>query len=105
MVREKKAKTKFKKVVSEQFSVNPKRGGGILKIEAWENEKGEIVKYSLAYINHFIFSDDNGRVIGYDNTHNFHHKHYFGKISKVSDFISYENLVDRFEKEIKEFIK
>jgi len=105
MVRQKKAKTKFKKVVSEQFPVNPKRGGGILKIEAWENEKGEIVKYSMAYINHFIFSDDNGRVIAYDNTHNFHHKHYFGKISKVSDFISYENLVDRFEKEIKEFIK
>lgn len=40
-----------------------------------------------------------------DNTHNFHHKHYFGEISEVSDFISYENLVDRFEKEIKEFIK
>lgn len=96
---------KLKKVVSEQFPVNPKRGGGILKIEAWENEKGKIVKYSMAYINHLISSDDNGRVIGYDNTHNFHHKHYFGEISEVSDFISYENLVNRFEKEIKEFIK
>ena len=50
MGREKKAKTKFKKVVSEQFPVNPKRGGGILKIEAWENKKGEIVKYSMAYM-------------------------------------------------------
>jgi len=29
MGREKKAKTKFKKVVSEQFPVNPKKGGGI----------------------------------------------------------------------------
>ncbi|MCD6185447.1 MAG: transcriptional regulator [Deltaproteobacteria bacterium] len=105
MGREKKAKTKFKKIVSEQFPVNHKKGGGILKIEVWENEKREIVKYSMAYINHLIFSDDNGRVIGYDNTHNFHHKHYFGEISEVSDFISYQNLVDRFEKEIKEFIK
>ena len=105
MGREKKAKIKFKKVVSEQFPVNPKRGGGILKIEAWENEKGEIVKYSMAHINHLIFSDNNGRVLGYDNTHDFHHKHYFGEISEVSDFISYQNLVDRFEKEIKEFIK
>jgi len=103
--REKKAKTKFKKVVSEQFPINPKAGGGILKIEAWENENGEIVKYSMAYINHLIFSDDNGRVIGYDNTHHFHHKHYLGEISEVSDFISYQDLVDRFEKEIKEFIK
>ena len=101
----KKPRTKLEKVVSEQFPVNHKKGGGILKIEAWENKKGEIVKYSMAYINHLIFSDDNGRVIGYDNTHNFHHKHYFGEISEVSDFTSYQDLVDRFEKEIKEFIK
>ena len=50
-------------------------------------------------------SGDNGRVIGYDNTHNFHHKHYLGEISEVCDFVSYENLLERFEKEIKEFIK
>ena len=98
-------KKKFKKIVSEQFPIKPKRGGGILKIEAWENPKGEIVKYSMAYINHLIFSGDNGRVIGYDNAHNFHHKHYMGEISEVSDFKSYENLVERFEKEIKEFVK
>ena len=101
----KKAKIKFKKIVSEQFPVNSQKGGGILKIEAWENEKGQIVKYSMAYINHIIFSGDNGHVLGYDNTHNFHHKHYFGEISEISDFQSYQNLVDRFEKEIKEFIK
>jgi hypothetical protein len=105
MGKDKRVKTKFKKVVSEQFPVNLKRGGGILKIEAWENDKGKIVKYGMAYINHLIFSDDNGRVLGYDNTHNFHHKHYFGEISEVSDFISYTDLVNRFEKEIKEFIK
>ncbi len=105
MSRNKKKTLKFKKVVSEQFPVNPKRGGGILKIEAWENNKGEIVKYSMAYINHFIFSGDNGRVIGYDNAYNFHHKHYMGEISEVSNYISYQDLVERFEKEIKEFVK
>jgi len=97
--------SKFIKVVSEQFPVNPKRGGGIIKIEAWENKKGEIVKYSMAYINHLIFPGDNGRVIGYDNAHNLHHKHYMGEISEVSDFISYLDIVERFEKEIKEFVK
>lgn len=105
MVDKRKAKTKFRKVVSEQFPINSKRGGGIIKIDAWENENGEVVKYSLAYINHLIFSGDNGRVIGYDNTHSFHHKHYFGEISEVDDFTSYQDLVDRFESEIKEFIK
>ena len=98
-------KTKFKKVVVEQFPVHPKRGGGIVKIDAWENEHGEVVKYSMAYINHLISSEDNGRVIGYDNTHNFHHKHYFGEIFEVENFTSYQELVERFEKEIKEFIK
>lgn len=98
-------KIKFKKVVAEQFPIHPKRGGGVVKIDAWENENGDVVKYSMAYINHLIYSGDNGRVIGYDNTHNFHHKHYFGEISEVEDFISYQDMVDRFENEIKEFIK
>lgn len=104
-MKDKRARSKFKKVVSEQFPVKPKRGGGLIKIEAWENDNNEIVKYSMAYINHQVFSGDNGRVIRYDNTHNFHHKHYFGEISEVYDFVSYENLLKRFEKEIKEFIK
>ena len=100
-----KKKTKFRKVVSEQFPISPKRGGGIIKIEAWENEQGKVVKYSLAYINYMIFSGDNGRVLGYDNAHNFHHKHYFGELSEVDDFTSYQDIVERFEREIKEFIK
>lgn len=95
----------YKKVVSEQFPVNPKRGGGILKIEAWENTKGEIVKYSMAYINPLIFSGDNGRILGYDNSHSFHHRHYFGEISEIHDFVSYYELVERFETEIKEFVQ
>ena len=105
MGKRKNAKIKFKRIVFEQFPVNPKRGGGILKIEAWQNDKGKIVKYSMAYINHLIFSGDNGRVLGYDNTHEFHHRHYFGEISEVVDFTTYQDLLDCFEEEIKEFIK
>ncbi len=105
MGNKRKGKTKFKKIVSEQFPINPKRGEGIVKIDVWENENGEVVKYSLAYINHLLFSGDNGRVIGYDNTHNYHHKHCCGEISEVGDFTNYQDLIDRFEKEIKEFIK
>lgn len=80
----------------EQFPVNPKRGGGIVKIEAWENEKGQIVKYGMAYITPLIFSGDHGRVIGYDNTHDFHLKHNLGEISEVNDFSNYQELVDRW---------
>ncbi len=99
------AREVFNKVVSETFPINRKRGGGIIKIEAWENQKGEIVKYSMAYINPFVFSGDNGRVLGYDNSHNFHHRHSFGEISEVDDFVSYQELMERFEQEINGFIK
>ena len=59
----------------------------------------------MAYINHSIYSGDNGRVLGYDNTHNFHHKHYFGEIIEIDNFVSFLKQVEDFEQEIKEFIK
>lgn len=99
------SKRQFTKIVSERFPVPQRKGGGLIKIEAWEDENGAIVKYSIAYINHLLCSKDNGRVIGYDNAHNFHHKHYLGEISPVDDFTNYQDLLERFEEEIKEFIK
>lgn len=95
----------FKKVVNELFPVKENHGGGLIKIEAWEDTNGEVVKYSMVYINHRIYADDNGRVLGYDNTHEYHHKHYLGKISPVKNFTSYQELIERFENEVKEFIK
>lgn len=77
----------------------------MVKIEAWEDSKGHIAKYSIAYINHFICTDDNGRVLGYDNSHGHHHKHVRGEIYSVDDFVSYYDLVERFEQELEEFIK
>ena len=97
-------KKNYTKIIDEQFIVPYKQGGGIIKFEAWEYEN-KIVKYNMAYINKSVFPNDNGRVIGYDNSHNFHHKHYFGEISEVDNFTNYQDLIDRFEKEIKEFIK
>jgi len=95
---------KYTKVIDEKFIVPEKMGGGVIKFEAWEYEE-KIVKYNMAYINKAIFSDDNGRVLGYDNSHNFHHKHYFGEIIEIDDFTNYQDLVLRFKQELKEFIK
>jgi hypothetical protein len=48
-----------------------------------------------------IFSSDNGRVLGYDNSHDYAHRHYMGSI--VADtFTSYEALYERFEREWQE---
>ena len=77
----------------------------MVKMELWEDKNGNMVKYSLAYINPFIFADDNGRVLGYDNTHAYHHKHYMGETFPVDDFTNYEELAQRFEQEIRMFLK
>jgi hypothetical protein len=59
----------------------------------------------MVYINKNIFSNDNGRVMGYDNSHDFHHKHYFGQITELDDFVNYQELVNRFRDDLKEFLK
>ena len=39
------------------------------------------IRYKLAYINHELAHGDNGRVVGYDNQHGYHHRHHFGKVT------------------------
>jgi hypothetical protein len=73
--------------------------------EVWENEKGMVEKYTITYINPSLPSDENGRVLGYDNAHDYHHRHYKGGIYPVTDFKSYEDIVNRFAEELKEFVK
>ena len=97
-------KKNYTKIIDEQFIVPNQQGGGIIKFEAWEY-KNKIVKYNMAYINKSVFPNDNGRVIGYDNSHNFHHKHYFGEIIELDDFVNYQELVKRFKNDLKEFLK
>jgi hypothetical protein len=72
----------------------------LLKEEVWY-EGGRVVKYSVAYINPRIYAEDNGRVLGYDNTHDNHHRHFMGRVEKI-EFHGYEALVTRFERELYE---
>ena len=61
----------------------------------------KVVSYALAYVNPLMFSGDNGRVLGYDNSHAYSHRHFMGSI--VPDpFSSYEELYERFEREWQE---
>ena len=99
-----KNRKKYIKVIDEKFIVSSAKGGGLIKFEAWEYKK-KIVKYNMAYINPNIFPNDNGRVVGYDNSHDYHHKHYFGDIYELDDFVDYQELVERFKNDIKEFIQ
>ena len=87
-----------KKVVDDSFTLSKKQGNGILRREVWVNKQGEVVRYNLAYINHEISQADNGRVVGYDNAHDFHHRHFMGKVSTV-EFESFDAIEAQFEQD------
>jgi|SRR5450830_1356757 len=85
-----------KKIVDEVHHISSKRGNGQLRREIWVNGKGQVTRYNLAYVNHVFHTGDNGRVVGYDNQHGYHHRHYFGAVTAV-DFISFEETEIAFE--------
>jgi hypothetical protein len=74
-------------------------GIGILREEVWVNEKNEVVKYNLAFLLPHVLARDNGRILGYDNAHGIHERHYQGCAKEVS-FKNYPSTVTRFYKEV-----
>jgi hypothetical protein len=89
------------KAIDDEIVLKKPRKGARLKEEVWQTPDGRVVKYSLAYINPRICGEDNGRVLGYDNSHGHHHRHFMGATEPV-EFESYETLVDRFREEVRE---
>ncbi len=73
----------------------------MLKEEVWRTDDGQVVKYSLAYVNPCICPVDNGRVLGYDNSHDRHHRHFMGTQERF-EFSGYEALAARFYSEVRE---
>ncbi len=72
----------------------------MLKEQTWY-EDGKLVAYSLAYVNLKVCRVDNGRVLGYDNSHGHHHRHFMGD-SSPTEFICYEEIAERFIAEVHE---
>jgi Family of unknown function (DUF6516) len=92
---------KLRKVVDETTQVRCALGKGLIHEEVWQDSRGVVVKYNLAFINHALCARDNGRVVGYDNSHGDHHRHFGGAEEKFS-FIGYERLLERFLNEVRE---
>ena len=91
----------------ERFELKAKSGGGLLSYEVWGyrlSGRTVVTRYNLAYINHVMHQGDNGRVLGFDNAHDYHHRHFMGKIQAV-DFISYEATLERFQREWAAIVK
>lgn len=86
------------KLYDERHRISRKRGNGLLRREVWVDRRGVVTRYNLAYINHSIFGGDNGRVLGYDNQHGYHHRHFMGETGSF-EFVSFEDVEARFERE------
>ena len=103
----KKTRLKTESLIErEVFHLKASNGGGLLSFEVWgyvQDGKTMVTRYNLAYINKLICQKDNGRVLGFDNAHDYHHRHYMGKVTPV-EFESYEQTLERFEQEWQEII-
>jgi hypothetical protein len=88
---------RIRKLVDEIFYLSRPRRGAILKEEIWQDEDGKVARYSLAYLNPRIFGLDNGRVLGYDNAHGYHHRHFMGRV-EPAEFSTYEASTVAFSK-------
>ena len=97
-------KSSLRKIVDDVTLVSCASGPGIIRTEVWKDETGKVVRYNLAFINHFLYPRDNGRVLGYDNAHGTHHRYFFGKVeaAAVTGFAEATRL---FRKEVKELRK
>lgn len=92
---------KEQKLQNKRHEIKAKSGGGTLRYEIWgyvKNGSTVVTRYNIAYVNHAVCHEDNGRVLGYDNAHDYHHRHYMGKVDPV-EFVSFEHTVELFEAE------
>lgn len=101
MKKQKKLRKKTSKdslLIDESINIHRKKGNGVLRRQVWVDKQGDVTRYSLAYINYHIHQKDNGRVLGYDNAHGYHHKHYMGKVEAIL-LSNFEEIESCFQKE------
>ena len=73
-------------------------GVGILREEVWVDATGEVIQYNLAFLMPHLAGIDNGRVLGYDNAHGVHERHFMGHVSLI-EFDGYTALAKGFYRE------
>jgi Family of unknown function (DUF6516) len=88
-----------RKVVDETTAVRFAKWRGLIREEVWQSESGEVVRYNLAFICHHLCGVDNGRVLGYDNQHGDHHRHFMGQTMPI-EYAGYDVLLDQFLAEV-----
>jgi hypothetical protein len=93
-------KARLRKVVDDTDQVRCGSGSyGILREEVYVDASETIVKYNLVFIHFSLCRIDNGRVLGHENAHGRHERHWMGSVQPVQ-FVSYEQTLRRFLEEV-----
>jgi hypothetical protein len=91
------------KVTDVEFHIRCSSGAeAIYREEVYVDVANRVVKYNLAFIHFGVFQKDHGRVVGYDNAHGDHERHFMGNVEKVT-FTSYKDTLERFSAEVKHY--
>jgi hypothetical protein len=73
-------------------------GVGLLREEVWVDDKGVVVRYNLAFLLPHCMGSDNGRILGFDNAHGVHERHFMGEVTLV-EFEDYPAMARSFYRE------
>lgn len=74
----------------------------IYREEVYVDSAGRVTKYNLAFIHFGVCQVDHGRVVGYDNAHAVHERHFMGEVETI-EFTSYEETLKRFQAEVRHY--
>ena len=75
-------------------------GIGFLREEVWVDDEERVIRYNLAFLLPHLSRHDNGRVLGYDNAHGVHERHFLGTIAEI-EFQGYPALARHFYREVR----
>ena len=92
-------KSRLRKITDYETGFRCAGGVGILREEVWVNGDEAVVRYNLAFLMPYLFAADHGRVLGYDNAHGTHERHFMGRV-EPADFHSYAETARRFYREV-----
>jgi hypothetical protein len=93
-------KTRLRKTTDDENEFWCAGGAGLLREEVWVDDDDMVVRYNLAFLLPHRFPHDNGRVLGFDNAHGVHERHYMGDVKQVS-FKDYRDTAERFFQEVR----
>jgi len=91
--------TSLRKITDYETRFRCANGIGILREEVWVDSEHEVVRYNLAFLLPHLFHEDNGRVLGFDNAHGIHERHFKGEV-RVVPFSGYLATAKRFYREV-----